>query len=55
MEVWNIGLIKLLNIIKQYTELMGGSVSFKSKLNIGSTFYVELPLKTNNYEKNIIN
>jgi PAS domain S-box-containing protein len=34
-----------LNIVKQYIELMGGNIKFKSELNIGSTFYVELPLK----------
>lgn len=33
-----------LNIIKQYTELMNGKVSLKSKLNEGSTFSVELPI-----------
>ncbi|MFS4416446.1 ATP-binding protein [Maribacter sp. 2307ULW6-5] len=33
-----------LNIVKQYTELMGGAISFQSKLNEGTTFTVELPL-----------
>jgi len=33
-----------LNIVKQYTELMNGKVSLKSKLNEGSTFSVELPI-----------
>ncbi len=32
-----------LHIVKQYAELMGGHVSFKSELNKGSTFIVELP------------
>ncbi|QCX38585.1 PAS domain S-box protein [Aureibaculum algae] len=34
-----------LNIVKSYIELMGGTISLKSDLNIGTTFYVELPLK----------
>tara|TARA_R110002111_G_scaffold222032_2_gene284159 strand:+ start:9 stop:2201 length:2193 start_codon:yes stop_codon:yes gene_type:complete len=33
-----------LNIVKQYTELMGGTISFKSELNVGTTFWVEFPL-----------
>ncbi|WP_452229136.1 sensor histidine kinase [Lacinutrix sp. MEBiC02404] len=33
-----------LNIVKQYTELMGGTINFKSKINKGSTFYIEFPL-----------
>ena len=33
-----------LNIVKQYTKLMGGSIKFKSQLNEGSTFYIEFPL-----------
>ncbi|WP_179320077.1 PAS domain-containing sensor histidine kinase [Winogradskyella helgolandensis] len=33
-----------LNITKQYTELMGGKITFKSKLNVGTTFYLEFPL-----------
>lgn len=37
-----------LNIVKQYTELMGGVISFNSKLHEGSTFIVELPLNLNN-------
>ena len=32
-----------LNIVKRYVELMQGKVTFKSKLNQGSTFTVELP------------
>ncbi|MGB5820792.1 MAG: PAS domain S-box protein [Saonia sp.] len=33
-----------LHIVKQYTELMGGTVRFKSEVGKGTTFYVELPL-----------
>jgi PAS domain S-box-containing protein len=33
-----------LNIIKQYSELMGGNIKFKSRLNEGSTFYIEFPI-----------
>jgi PAS domain S-box-containing protein len=33
-----------LNIVKQYTELMGGTIGFKSEINKGSTFWVELPI-----------
>ncbi|MBT8297426.1 MAG: HAMP domain-containing histidine kinase, partial [Maribacter sp.] len=33
-----------LHIVKQYAELMGGDVSFKSRLNKGSTFRVKLPM-----------
>ena len=33
-----------LNIIKKYIELMKGEITFKSELNIGSTFFVEIPL-----------
>ena len=34
-----------LNIVKQYTELMGGTIKIESILNIGSTFNIQLPLK----------
>ncbi len=34
-----------LHIVKQYAELMGGTVSFTSKIGIGSSFEVILPLK----------
>lgn len=44
-----------LNIVKQYTELMDGTISFKSELNKGSTFYIEFPLKVKKDEKNTIN
>ncbi|MEM5565052.1 PAS domain S-box protein [Psychroserpens sp. AS72] len=33
-----------LNIVKQYTELMDGTINFKSELNKGSTFYITFPL-----------
>ena len=33
-----------LHIVKQYTELMGGTVSFTSEVDKGSTFNVELPV-----------
>jgi len=33
-----------LNIIKKYIELMKGEITFKSELNIGSTFIVVIPL-----------
>jgi len=36
-----------LNIAKNYTELMGGEISFKSDLNKGSTFLVAFPLENN--------
>lgn len=41
-----------LNIVKQYAELMGGSITFKSELNKGSVFCVELPLTIERDEKN---
>jgi len=44
-----------LHIVKQYTELLGGSVGFKSEVGVGSTFSLILPLKINEYEKNSIN
>ena len=34
-----------LNITKHYVELMGGTIDFKSKLNKGTTFWVQLPIK----------
>ncbi|SHJ34917.1 PAS domain-containing sensor histidine kinase [Pseudozobellia thermophila] len=42
-----------LHIVKQYTCLMGGKVSFTSQLGKGSTFTVELPLNLYEHEKNI--
>ncbi|TYB79477.1 PAS domain S-box protein [Bizionia myxarmorum] len=44
-----------LSIVKQYTELMGGSIKLKSELNVGSTFYIDFPLNTSQNEKNINN
>ena len=35
-----------LNIVKQYVELMKGTVSYESEENKGSTFSVTIPLKT---------
>jgi signal transduction histidine kinase len=35
-----------LNIVTKYLELMKGTISCKSELNVGSTFYIHLP-KTN--------
>ncbi len=34
-----------LNIVKRYTEMLNGDISFKSQSNIGTTFFVSLPLK----------
>lgn len=36
-----------LHIVKQYTELLGGDVSFKSKVGKGSTFSLRLPVNIN--------
>jgi signal transduction histidine kinase len=44
-----------LHIVKHYAELMGGTVRFKSKTGIGSTFTVQLPQNLYEHEKNIIN
>jgi signal transduction histidine kinase len=33
-----------LNIVKQYTELMDGTINFKSEINKGSTFSITFPL-----------
>jgi len=43
-----------LHIVKQYADLIGGNISFRSKLSEGSTFSVELPVNQKKYEKNII-
>lgn len=43
-----------LHIVKQYTDLMGGTISFTSKLGEGSTFTVQLPKNLYEHEKNII-
>jgi PAS domain S-box-containing protein len=34
-----------LNIVKKYVQMLKGSINFKSELNKGSTFTVQLPLK----------
>jgi signal transduction histidine kinase len=34
-----------LNIVKKYLENLEGSISFKSEENIGTTFYITLPIK----------
>jgi PAS domain S-box-containing protein len=36
-----------LNIAKHYAELMGGTIGFVSKLNEGTTFWIEFPIDTN--------
>ncbi|MGO3719885.1 MAG: PAS domain S-box protein [Mesonia hippocampi] len=41
-----------LNIVKQYTELMGGTISFKSKINEGTCFKIVLPINNKPNEKN---
>ena len=42
-----------LHIVKHYTELMGGTITFTSALGEGSTFYLKLPVRYNpaKYEK----
>ncbi|HUH47754.1 MAG TPA: HAMP domain-containing sensor histidine kinase, partial [Arenibacter sp.] len=35
-----------LHIVKQYTELLGGAISFTSKMGIGTSFTIKLPLKS---------
>lgn len=35
-----------LNIVKNYTELMGGTINVKSGINKGTTFWVEFPLQS---------
>ena len=34
-----------LNIVKLYTELMGGTVDFKTEIDKGSTFWIEFPIQ----------
>ena len=34
-----------LNIVKRYSALLGGEISFDSKLGEGTTFKITLPLK----------
>jgi signal transduction histidine kinase len=33
-----------LNIVRKYLELMNGTITFESKLNEGTTFFIEFPL-----------
>jgi len=44
-----------LHIVKQYAELMKGTVNFTSKTGEGSTFTVKLPLNLEQHEKSIAN
>ena len=44
-----------LHIVKQYTELLSGGVSFNSELGVGSTFSLMLPVNIYENEKNSIN
>jgi PAS domain S-box-containing protein len=44
-----------LNIVKQYAELMQGSVSFISKTDTGSTFTLQLPINLMEDEENTTN
>lgn len=39
-----------LNIVKRYLDLMGGTISCKSELNRGTTFYITIPF---DYENNL--
>ncbi|NJB70381.1 PAS domain S-box-containing protein [Saonia flava] len=41
-----------LHIVKQYTELMGGTVQFTSEVGKGSSFTIQLPLNLEQNEKN---
>lgn len=43
-----------LYIVKQYIELMDGTISFKSNPKEGTTFFIKLPLKPKQNEKNLI-
>jgi signal transduction histidine kinase len=43
-----------LHIVKQYTELLSGGVSFNSELGVGSTFSLMLPVNIYENEKNSI-
>lgn len=38
-----------LSIVKRYVELLGGTIQFKSKKNVGSTFTLLLPQEDNNH------
>jgi PAS domain S-box-containing protein len=39
-----------LNIVKKYIEMLGGEIDFKSELNVGSTFFVNLPINHSSHE-----
>lgn len=41
-----------LNIIKKYIELLGGDITFQSKIGTGTTFIVHIPLNHQDYETN---
>jgi signal transduction histidine kinase len=40
-------------IVKQYIELISGTITFESELNKGTTFFVELPINQKNDEKSL--
>ena len=40
-----------LAIVKKAVELHGGQIEFESKLNVGTTFTIALPLSTKNHYK----
>jgi len=37
-----------LNIVSKYIEVLNGTITFESELNIGTTFYIKLPLQDEN-------
>jgi PAS domain S-box-containing protein len=41
-----------LNIVQQYVQLLGGTISFESEENVGSTFQVTIPFKSANDTNN---
>jgi signal transduction histidine kinase len=43
-----------LSIVKKYSELLGGSVSFDSKIGKGTTFYIQLPIAFNNSDDLVV-
>jgi signal transduction histidine kinase len=38
-----------LNIVKKYIELLKGDINFESELNVGTTFYITIPLNNNTH------
>jgi signal transduction histidine kinase len=38
----------VLNIVAKYVEVLNGTISFESELNIGTTFYITLPHQDEN-------